>query len=156
MPPCPASTGRSLQDPPDPLPTQGPVVCAKGRGMGRAKKPLRRKQTESRDFNENSDLTHLHFPLSFQHVLENNFTFPALCVKPQTRLCTWRHTPVSPSSSYTSLSLRRLNSTGLVEPDELRGPSSADSSWLSSFCFACCIVWASNVPALPSAHTFGF
>lgn len=154
---CPASTGRSLQGPPDPLQTQRLVVCVRERGMGREEqKETQRKQTESHYFNESSDITHLYFPFSFQHILENNFAFPASCVKPQTWLCTQRHTPVFLSGSYISCSYHGLSFNPLVQPDELHEPSSADSSWLSSFCFACFIVWASNVPALPSAHTFGF
>lgn len=45
MPQCPASTGRSLQEPPDPLPTQRPVVCARERGMGREEQKETQKKT---------------------------------------------------------------------------------------------------------------
>lgn len=130
-------------------------VCKGGRDAENKKK-LKRKQTKSQYFNKNPDLTHLYFPLDFQHVLENDFTFSASCVKPQTWLCTQRHTPVLSLQLIYNCSHHGLNFNPLVQPDEVHEPSSADSSWLRSFCFACFVVWASNVPALPSAHTFGF
>lgn len=130
-------------------------LCAWGREGwgGKNKKKLKRKQTKSHYFNETSDLTHLYFPLSFQHVLENNFTFPASCVKPQTWLCTQRHSLVFSSSSYISCSHHGLNFNPLMN---YMNSLLLIPVGLAHFVLLVLLFGHQMSQLSPSAHTFGF
>lgn len=152
MSPCPASTSRNSQEPPDPLLAQSLVVCTSERGM------KKRNWKENEQRGTILKRTQIYSICTFPSVssMENNFTFPALCVRPQRWLAPkGTHQPFPPAHVW-SCSHLGLNFNPLVQADELHESSSADSSWLSSFCLACFIVWALDIPALPSAHTFGF
>lgn len=128
------------------------VVCASERG--RKKRNWKENEQRGTILKRTQIYSICTFP-SFSS-MENSFTFPALCVKPQRWLAPkGTHQPFPPAHVW-SCSHLGLNFNPLVQADELHESSSADSSWLSSFCLACFIVWALNVPALPSAHTFGF
>lgn len=81
-------------------------------------------------------------------------SLPALCVAPEVAVP--KGTPQPFLQLMMELLTPRAGFNLLLQADELHEPSSAYSSWLSSFCLACFIVWALNVPAFPSAHTFGF
>lgn len=131
---------------PDPLLAQSCVWGMKKRNY--------KDNERSYCFKKSSDLQHLYFPFSFQHALESSFPSCIVCT-PEAAVPP-RHTPAFPPAHVWSCSHLGLDFNPLLQADELHEPSSAGSSWLSSFCLAFFIVWALNVPALPSAHTFGF